>query len=245
MPDNAPNPQRENNFRHWLAGTITGISIVGAVALGIAAIRSGPNSTAQTILGTVLPVIGTWVGTVLAYYFAKENIEAATRSFTAIARELTPEEKLRSKPVQQVMILRKDMFVARGPAQNVNLVQTIKALEESKKGVRLPVLDDEDRPLYVVHRSTIDKFLVDKAFSNPTSALAILTLADMLAESDLKAALEKSFAVVRLDATLADAKIAMDALAFPQDVFVTQTGSQKEPVLGWITNNIIEDNAKV
>lgn len=245
MPDQIPEPPGESNFRHWLAGTITGISIIGAVMLGIAAIHSGPNSTAQTVLGTVLPVIGTWVGTVLAYYFSKENLEAATRSFTAIARQLTPEEKLRSKPVQQVMVLRKDMFVARGPARNVKLVQTIQALEDSKKGVRLPVLDDADRPLYVVHRSTIDKFLVDKACISPAPALNTLTLADMLAEPDLKAALEKSFAVVRQDATLADAKIAMDALAFPQDVFVTQTGSQKEPVLGWITNSIIEDNARV
>lgn len=244
MPENPPGPINESNFRHWLAGGITAISIVGAVVLGAVAVATG-NALAQTILSTVLPVIGTWVGTVLAYYFSKENIEAATRSFTAIARQLTPEEKLRSKPVQDVMIRREDMFFVKGPAEGVNLVRAIKALEESKKGDRLPVLNETDWPLFVIHRSTIDKFLVDKAYSKPAVPLDNLTLADMLAQPDLKSALEKSFAVVRRDATLADAKTAMDALTYPQDVFVTRTGNQKEPVIGWITNAIIEENARV
>jgi hypothetical protein len=30
-----------------------------------------------------------------------------------------------------------------------------------------------------------------------------------------------------------------------QDVFVTKAGTRNEPILGWITNAIIEDNAKV
>ena len=243
MPENSPDPG-EGTFRHWLAGGITVISIIGAVVLGAVAVVT-QNTTAQTILATVLPVIGTWVGTVLAYYFSKENIEAATRSVTAIARQMTPEERLRSKPVQDVMIRREDMFFVRGPAESVNLIQSLKALQASRKGDRLPVLDKSDCALYVVHRSTIDKFLVDQVFRNPGTVLDKMTLADMLAIPDLKSALDRSFAVVRQDATLADAKTAMDALTFTQDVFVTRTGSQKEPVIGWITNGIIEDNARV
>jgi hypothetical protein len=177
--------------------------------------------------------------------FQKENIEAATRSVTAIARQLTPEERLRSEPVQGVMIPRDQMFVARGPAADIKLLPTIKALEDSKKGDRLPVLNEADWPLYVIHRSTIDKFLVDKASSSQPTPLNNLTLGDMLGEPDLKSALERSFAVVRLGATLADAKVAMDALGYPQDVFVTKDGTQKEPVLGWITNAIIEEKARV
>ena len=244
MPDTGTDPARESSFRHWLAGSITGISIVGAVILGVVAILR-PNSAAQTILGTVLPVIGTWVGTVLAFYFSKESLQVATQSVNAIARQLTADERLRSKPVQSVMIPRGEMFAVRGPAENVNLLQALKGLGDSKKGDRLPVLDANERPLYVAHRSTINQFLVDKARENPSGDLKTLTFADMLSRPDLKSALESSFAMVREDATLADAKTAMDALKFPQDVFVTRTGSQNEPVLGWITNNIIEDNARV
>ncbi len=246
MLDPAPDPAIEGSFRHWLAGGITVVSIIGAVILGAVAIVSkSETTTAQTILSMVLPVIGTWVGTVLAYYFSKENMEAATRSVTAIARQLTPEEKLRSKPVQDVMIPLEKMFFVRGPANEVNLVQAVQKLETSKKGDRLPVLSKDDWPLYVVHRSTIDRFLVVKASSNSPVALNTLTLAEMLAVPDLKAALEKSFAVVRATATLADAKTAMDALTFPQDVFVTTNGTEKEPVIGWITNSIVEENARV
>jgi hypothetical protein len=244
--DPAPDPTAEGGFRHWLAAVVTIVSIIGAVVLGAFAIASPtPNSTAQTILSMVLPVIGTWVGTVLAYYFSKENMEAATRSVATIARQLTPEERLRSKPVQDVMIPLAKMFFVRGPANELNLVEAVKELDASRKGDRLPVLNKEDWPLYVVHRSTVDRFLVNRASANPPAALNTLTLADMLANPDLKSALEKSFAVVRASATLADAKTAMDALTFPQDVFVTSNGSEKEAVIGWITNAIIEENARV
>ncbi|MBV8550720.1 MAG: hypothetical protein JOY54_05420 [Acidobacteriaceae bacterium] len=244
MPDMNQDPLRENSFRHWLAGGITAVAIVGAVVLGAVAILR-PNTAAQTILGTVLPVIGTWVGTVLAYYFSKESLEAATRSVSAIAREVTPEEKLRSKPAQSVMIPRDQMFIVRGPAPQVNLLGALKALEDSKKGDRLPVLDASDHPLYVAHRSTVDAFLVAKVRGAAAADLSGLTLADMLSDPDRKSMLENSFATIRQDATLADAKIAMDAVKYAQDVFVTKTGNQNEPVLGWITNNIIEDNARV
>jgi hypothetical protein len=50
---------------------------------------------------------------------------------------------------------------------------------------------------------------------------------------------------VKEDATLADAKDAMDHAQDCQDVFVTKAGTKDEEVLGWITNNIIQDNAKV
>ena len=243
--DIEPDPLGDSSFRHWLAGGITAVSIVGAVVLGAVAIFQGKDSTAQLILSTVLPVIGTWVGTVLAYYFSKESLETATRSVTAIARQITPIEKLRSQPVESVMIPKSQMFFVRGPAENVNLLESMKALAASKKGQRLPVLNEQDWPLYMVHRSTIDRFLVGKAAENPAAALTSLTLADMLADPNLKSALENSYATVRLDATLADAKTAMDALKYSQDVFVTRGGTQKEPVLGLITNAIIEDNARV
>jgi hypothetical protein len=60
--------------------------------------------------------------------------------------------------------------------------------------------------------------------------------------------------VVAQDATLARAKAIMDNLSDKMDkklkagcydIFVTQTGDDKGSVIGWITNDIINDNAKV
>jgi len=47
----------------------------------------------------------------------------------------------------------------------------------------------------------------------------------------------RRFGFVPADATLADAQRTMTGERV--DVFVTATGSEKEPVLGWITDDII------
>ena len=67
----------------------------------------------------------------------------------------------------------------------------------------------------------------------------------MLNAPDLKPILEASIATVSEKVTLAEAKAAMDASKYCQDVFVTKAGTRNEAVTGWITNSIIEDNAKV
>jgi hypothetical protein len=72
-----------------------------------------------------------------------------------------------------------------------------------------------------------------------------LTLADLLQDPDFTAMTQVTFAVVPQPATLADAKRAMESLPWCQDVFVSQTGTRTEPVVGWITNAIIEANSRV
>ncbi len=235
----------DSAFRHWLAGGITGISIIGVVVLAIAVSNGSPG--AREVLSTVLPVIGTWVGTVLAFYFSKENLDSATRSVAAIAKQLTPDEKLRSQPVQTRMISRSQIAaVQRGPADQANLTKALEELKTAGKGDRIPVLDAQDVPLYVVHRSLVDKFLTDRALAGASSDdLKKLTLKDMLGVKELADVLNNSFDAVNENATLADAKAAMDAIDQCQDIFVTKGGTKKEPVLGWITNAIIEDNSKV
>ena len=77
-------------------------------------------------------------------------------------------------------------------------------------------------------------------------------LADLLTDSHLAPIFKSSFSLVKESATLADAKAAMDSMTSAPgvpgncyDIFVTATGSATEPVLGWITNDIINENAKL
>jgi hypothetical protein len=246
MADETPSQNGDGIFRHVLAGGITTVSIIGVIALAIViALGKADKDRAQLVFSAVLPVVGTWVGTVLAYYFSKENLDAATRSVTSIANQLSGDAKLRSRLVTTVMIPKSQMFSVQGPAASVNLVQTLAALEQAAKGDRIPILDPSDAPLYVVHRSIVDRFISSKARTNPAPQLNTLTLQDMLNTPDLKPILEASVATVSEKATLADAKAAMDASKYCQDVFVTKAGTRNEAVAGWITNSIIEDNAKV
>jgi hypothetical protein len=56
---------------------------------------------------------------------------------------------------------------------------------------------------------------------------------------------EESFAFVGQNASLADAKLVMENTPHCLDVFVTANGTKYEPIIGWLTNGIISENAKV
>lgn len=232
-------------FREWLATIVVLISILAVAVLGTIAVR-GDRAQAKDILTMILPMIGTWVGTVLAFYFGKEQLEAATRSVTAIARELTPEEKLRSIKVTEKMIPRTAAFVASEDPETLKLLDALDSLDKAKKGSRLPVLTSDDKPRHVIHRSTMDRFIGKAAAAGKNiEDLKRLTLDDLLNDPDFKAPLRNSFAIVAEDATLADAKRAMESLPSCQDVFITRNGRGDEPVSGWLTNVIIEANSRV
>jgi hypothetical protein len=61
-----------------------GIALVAIVAL-VAGLYIQDTETQRrflvlTVFNTLVPLFGTWVGTVIAFYFAKENFSAATQS---------------------------------------------------------------------------------------------------------------------------------------------------------------------
>ena len=126
------------------------------------------------------------------------------------------------------------------------MLETLDEVEKNKKGDRIPVLDPQDQPKYVVHRSTIDQYLTMKVCAASPPDLKTLTLQNLLDDNaDLKKMLENSFVTLNESATLQDVKAAMDAVADAQDAFLTKNGKANEPILGWITNAIIADNSRV
>jgi hypothetical protein len=243
-PNNGPKSEWRT-ARFWLAIGVTVTSIASVATLaGVVIHYAGEKDRADTgmrVLGSVLPLLGTWVGTVLAYYFSKENFEAATKSVTELAKQISPQEKLKSTPVSKVMIPRKDMFVKNGPADQLKLSVVLNDLENAKKGDRIPILGAKDDAQYVVHRSLIDRFLTGEARNG--KPIAELTMDDLLKDPDLKKK-ATAYGIIKLDSTLSDAADAMNKIEDCQDVFVAQTGAKDESVLGWITNVIVQDNSK-
>ena len=147
----------------------------------------------------------------------------------------------RAVPVTSKMIPIGDFFHKKlGPGQidpqTVKLTDLISELDKRQLN-RVPMLSSEGHPLYIVHRSMIDKFLV-KAILSPGGAanVANLTLADLLADPEMKAVFEGTFVVVKRQGTLAEAQSAMLTRPGCSDVFVTSGGKLDEPVQGWLTN---------
>ncbi|MEK7991544.1 MAG: hypothetical protein VSS52_011105 [Thiotrichaceae bacterium] len=230
------------NLRDVLAIGITLTSIVGVIILSLIVIMKDDDGTNITMVFTaVLPLMGSWIGTVLAYYFSKDNFEAATRSVSEMARNVTPQEKLKSTAVKDKMIKRDQMFYKKAPLAGLMLVDVLDELT-SGEWSRLPILNERGHVESVIHRSDIDRYMSVRLRRYPATDLSALSLQDMLNEySDL----ESHFGVVSEKSTLADAKSIMDKVPNCKDVFVTENGKQNEDVIGWVTNAIIVANAQV
>ena len=90
----------------WLvAFSAIGVMLLSAVVLIGAAIdaKYALGDAVQLVFAAVLPLLGTWVGTVLAYYFSKDNFEAASKSVQDMAKIAT-DEKLKALFVRDEMI---------------------------------------------------------------------------------------------------------------------------------------------
>jgi len=248
--------------RDWLALIVTGSGILAVtiLALRVGCENSDANKGPGFALITVLPIIGTWVGTVLAFYFSKENFDAASKSVIASAKQVAAGQQLTSVLVTSAMVARDvlhyEQITQAKKADALRLSEIFDRLD-AKKVNRMPVLDENNAPLYMIHRSEMDGFVARetlkalKAVIPPAAAAAPttsapasdkLTLADFLKTDDAK--YRNAFGVVAANATMADAKQEMDKVTFRQDVFVTEKGSAHESILGLITNIEIDKQSR-
>ena len=93
----------------WALSAVGIIAVVILLPTGLAAAGDSTKAPAfsqlaKDILAILLPVIGTWIGTVLAYYYSKENFEAATTGATNLAQQLSPQQKLATTFARDVML---------------------------------------------------------------------------------------------------------------------------------------------
>jgi hypothetical protein len=127
-------------------------------------------------------------------------------------------------PVTSRMIPAGDFFyknLGQMDAHSLNLKDLIAELDLRQLN-RIPILSGEGHPMYIVHRSMIDKFIVKQVLSaTGRGGPDDLTLADLLADPEMKEMFENTFVVVKRQATLAEAKSSMLTRPGCSDVFVT------------------------
>lgn len=108
---------------------------------------------------------------------------------------------------------------------------------------RIPFVSPEDRLAYIAHKSMLDQFVVQQVSKGSVSNLQQLTLADLFSDQPrVREMFANTAAFVGTQATLAEAKRAMNTTPQCYDVFVTDTGKPNEPLLGWITDVIIAES---
>jgi hypothetical protein len=223
--------------RKWLAVAIVGASIFGIVVISAIAIGLAGSSRADTsrlVFSSVLPLLGTWVGTVLAFYFARENFQAATESTLRLAGLET------NTPVARVMIREPDIKAydlgSGEQGQDVPLAAVREKMQaEDPPYRRLPIRDASGVVRYVIHDSTLTAYA--DSVGQPTTAIN-RTLGDLLSDPYYKALVE-AIGFVPEKATVADARAVMVSIKDCNDVFVTASGKRDERAIGWLTNTLL------
>jgi hypothetical protein len=145
----------------------------------------------------------------------------------------------RTIPVATEMVPISDLFykqIGQIDPESLKLKDLISELKLRGRN-RVPILSSESFPLYMVHRSMIEQFVVNNLFAQGEATnVSELTLAELLADPELKKTFENTFVVVKRQATLAEAHSAMVTKPNCSDVFITTNGTLKEPVQGWLSN---------
>ncbi|MDJ0724903.1 MAG: TIR domain-containing protein [Prochloraceae cyanobacterium] len=127
--------------------------------------------------------------------------------------------------------------IATKSPNEIKLLDLLNNLEE-RKWNRLPVLDNE-KPIYVVHVSMVDRFLRKKLYDKQD--IADITLADFLDDQESKKMCTETWQVVQNTATVIDAQKLLRTQKNCRDIFVTNRGKRDEPICGWLTDRDIND----
>jgi hypothetical protein len=265
-----------DHLKESIARRITSIVLWGTVAFGIFGLLiafvsiffpdrdvSGAKEIMQILFSTILPLLGTWIGTVLAFYFSRENFIAANESVANLVDKLTSDKKLATIKAKDIMIGLNDLVYKEYPTGTDDSTLNLKtdfidfingSNPSNKKLSRIILLDENKVAKYVLHRSLIEGFVSDQFFEQATkedaaaaTSIFTVTFADMKASANerVQRVLANGVKFVREDGTLSDAKLLMKNTPECNDVFITKSGSPNEPVLGWITEKTIAEESIV
>lgn len=256
---NQPNPHEEKQAsrRFNLAVFIIGPSLIILVVISAFMLRY-TDIKAETIFTALIGLIGTWVGTILAFYYSKDNFDAASKGTQQLIDKVTSsQEKLKSLIARKVMLVKNsfhDYDLADG-TDNVSLEEIRKAFGEFN---RLPVFE-KGLPKYVIHKSLLNEFIADfysGAYDNDPSIVtdsgdregdkAKLTLTNFLGVKSISVKAE-GFVTAKIDDNLEEIKERMESIKTTKcsDAFITADGTSMSKVSGWITNVIILEKSKV
>ena len=237
------------------------VAVIMVIGAGVTAwVNHKPEvflNTVEKIFTALLPLLGTWVGTVLAFYFSKVNYESASDSIRKTYREVQ-DDKLKTFFVEREMRpydkIKKVEIDWASPDQGlgINFDQEI-ACKLSREYSRIPVFTKDRIVKFMIHGSLIYEFY-SEIQSDPQAKLSKqnATLKDFIEYKSGKynKIVSQSLAFVGKTATLALAKAAMltqekESGERCQDVFITETGEAGKPVLGWLSDKRIERYTKL
>jgi hypothetical protein len=262
QPDDGKNQTKSftNTFATVLIALSGGLLLMLLIMAACYMCDKNAFANVKELFNILLPVIGTWMGTLLAFYFSKDNFAAASKQANELADKMNAtDQTLQAFKVSDVMIKPADgSLLALDNEQKFKemTLTELRAKMEETHSERLPILEKVTMKfIFLIYRTTIERFLVEyddksikfTAVRVPDRTRENLTVQDMY-DSDFKLFKDIQniqYCFLPVNTTLDKVKAAMQDNSICQDVFITQTGSREESVLGWITNNLVIEKAEL
>lgn len=257
-PANQPDVREGIRIRKWLTVGVTvggglGVMIVGGITIW------ADRSNAMLVFNVLVPVFAGWVGTVLTFYYGVATFETANnnvREITAAANQqvremnkqaielvkLSLEERIQ-QTASTIMRSVNDMFtipLAAGQDETSISIAEMRGLRDAfiashpnANITRTPILNAENKPLYMIHDSVIDKYLTGDGKKETDSLRQFL---DNELANNRRYDNDHGYVVVSETATIGEAKAVLEGVQSVQDIFITPLGTNNEPLSGWISN---------
>jgi len=226
--------------RDRIATRVLGGGALAVALVGVAAICAEKSAAAQQVFTAVITLIGSWGGAVIAFYFSRENFEAASRH-TERALDRLAGDTGHSLKLAEIMlpIAKVESLAFKTDPSEISLEQ-IRGKFEGMSFERLLLLDGSGVVRQVLHLSSLNNYLV----RHPQAAAGGASLKDLIADVEIGPMLVQGFRTLRADNTLADAKLLIEKNASCQDVVITENGEPGGRAIGWISNNVILEKSR-
>lgn len=90
--DKNDDSQRRYKLALWLVGGAGLIILLIAISAISFSVAEKQGDMAEKVLTMIVPMLATWIGTVIAYYFSGENFERASQSASKLLEQATDQK---------------------------------------------------------------------------------------------------------------------------------------------------------
>lgn len=224
-----------------------GVVVISAIAI-LAAARGAQETSGviQQIFPALIGLFGSWVGTVLAFYFGQDNFDAASQQNRSMIRETVmrsgnPNDQT---PLRDIMVPVASLMRKSNADGNLPNTLTMQKLDDllSDGDSRLFILGSGNVIEYVVHRMVVDAYLRKRKDEDAGYDPVSDSFANMLGYPAFKARVDSDIMVFESEtATVRSAKQKLASNRQAWDVIVTRDGSKSSEMTGWVANYRLTD----
>ncbi|MEG4026879.1 MULTISPECIES: hypothetical protein [unclassified Microcoleus] len=255
--------QSDSRNRERIALGVLLASIIAVFSISVVVIATAENGEKRgvvsgRVMDSTLPLYGTWVGTILAFYFSRNAFEAASRATdrttAAVLQQANsglvsapplPDNRLAKIPLKA---LANDLVFSQDD-MNKPLQDVVNELE-SRNRYRVIVVDADKKYVNMVYRINASAFLVQSQpeGSNPqrdqggdpvSPPPTLKNYLDWRHEQGEKA--QPIVIFLSESATLADADAKIKETIGCRDAIVTTDGKDTSPVVIYVTDTDINE----